>query len=410
MTEKVIPRDFVYTGLQYTTPNIISNYNYLNDLSGNNISPTQNRSEFTLNSPNFMKIKSIRFTMSTSFSGGGTYCRPAYNARSFIDNINFICNGFTVLNLRDVGLYQAMLDNIGSIQLSGNVGYILYGQSDIATRNARASGYTYEMPLSVDLLGNNILPMPLFGSSLVRLEVYWGAPSKILESDSPNPTYSISNVVLFYEEITLQDALVRRYMMDLKNSARFVFNNMAYESYSYAITTPNSTASINIQTRKRNIHSLVAFFRTASAISNPAVNDKMITYVNPSVISYQVKTGDSNGFYPKRPVLCAASNNTEPYRLFIDTLNTWNSFIESRLDISAGATNWATNQFVMCLPFTGSVRLPLSGLDLSQSNSEFTFEVNYGALPAGQPLTLQLFIFYNSQFYLYPNSSVGKLE
>jgi len=160
----------------------------------------------------------------------------------------------------------------------------------------------------------------------------------------------------------------------------------SYTRYSFTQAATNTSFSNAITDKNRSIRSLVAVARNQPDLTNPAVNDKFITYQQNSILNYQLNVNGE--LTPPQAVDC--TNGVEPYLHWLRYKDFWTSDKEfggasvcSSVIGGTTASNTAgynSTEFILAYVFDHHHNEPedfVSGLDLGLNTNSVILNMTF---------------------------------
>jgi hypothetical protein len=264
----------------------------------------------------------------TLVTTGGTYKRLHSGVFSAFNRLRILAGSTEIEDLRDYNrIYCILWEMMNPILVTGNVGVDTLGFGTQAQRNLLGTTTTqYACPVYSGVLNTELLPIDNIKSQLV-LEFYLEDPTTCVETDGTNPIIQISNIVYHMERLEL-DQMFRSKIASYVNTHGLKLGFHTWERYISALTT-GAQQNIVISQKSSSINGILNIFVNSGQISNPAINDKYITWPGPQNLAALtsaptfVSTLINGTIYPDEPIDETYANAWEPYNMYLRWIQKW---------------------------------------------------------------------------------------
>lgn len=226
-------------------------------------------------------------------------------------------------------------------------GVALYGDGSTITRNARAAGWTYCLPIPSTALTKGVLPW--WQTKKDNLNVYnaenlpdttlqweFEPPENFVEVYGAAPatpivglTWTITRMVIEYEEIYAEagnKVLISQWLSKSQRSVVNGFPRVYYRSFlsnTYSMTT-NTDQTILIDFKLASIISIYVTFRYANRVNNPEIYSKHSDYLSRGDFNMSEYQFNVNGcLWPDRPVGMIDPGLVDAYAKYLES---WQMF------------------------------------------------------------------------------------
>jgi len=346
----------------------------------------------------------LTFTLTLNTTGG-TYKRLNQGIWSIIQRF-VIKTGQEIEDIRNYNLIQSIIYEYATDPLTpGIIAYDMMGIGTQGDRNNWSLGAKeYVLPLNSGFLSSGVLPLCAGGiTETVLIELYLEDPINCVETDGANPVISISNIYFHCERLELEGSFLSGMLSELRTTG-LTISYLSYENYVNIINSTVSTSNINH--RSDSIDCIISILRNDNIISNPAVDDRMITYNKNNVTQYQLKLNGE--FYPEEPIYCQGQAIAARIEL-LKWLGKW-----SLNGIFTGANNISISQFNnnKFLIINDINAFPGSGLINSQGTSHATATIQLNVTMSAVPVTnlrLDSYVFYHHVTKITPQGKIQRI-
>lgn len=255
----------------------------------------------------WFKTAVLTFIVTMTDPGAPTYFRLASGIWNIIESMTLRVAGGNVIQRCDaygqyVGQDYFMRKDSHADTFAGP---LLYGVDSAGNRDTNAlTPHQYALPILLSALypgGGKVLPTNLISADLV-LEIVLADQSVYIETDYalaiPANAVEVSDVRIWVDTIEPKQSL-RTHYSRLLSSGGLMCPFRTYASFTHNVTGGGET-HLSLGVRASSLHAVLATLRNAADINDVSVNDRTETWLNPTVVNYQMKEG--NVYIPPQPV------------------------------------------------------------------------------------------------------------
>lgn len=304
----------------------------------------------------------------------------------------------------------------------------LYGAGSHISRNTKAAGWEYALPIPTEILTKSVLPWfqllkaangTYSSATLPDVTAIWnvGDPSNIEEvyggsGAITNLTYNITKMEVEYEEITVESGNTGTFLSywhsDTQPIPRIFW--LAMNTNVYPLTTATEQV-IQLDIRVKSLQFIVATVRVAADVTNPQINDRYENWYGPDsgsfpLLEYQWEL--NNNQWPDRPISLSDPGNVQTYKKFLELFG--NYFSRGlHMDVTAiGPVEHSTDKFIMdfdanMYPFSPKMIGPIS---TERSSKYVTLRIKFNSAP---PAGLELLVHYEYWRYWLFGAPPGQI-
>jgi hypothetical protein len=345
---------------------------------------------------------------------GGTYIRLHQMAASIINKVRWCVGNVESSNeyWNRTQLFKYVTGTLPDVVQT--IGQDLLGWGTQADRNAWGAATTeYTIPLDIGILQQGSLPLAfLEQDSDFYLELYLENPLWCVETDGTDPVITITNPRLIYHSVSSKDGSYEAGMRSDIQSGRL---QLAYSEWAtYQNPVNNNILEARINWNGNSLAAIAHVFVDQSSLSNPAVNDKFITWLKTfsngtTIVDYQLQLGDGN-WVPAEAIQCTG-NAGRAYHNYLDYMGIWDSDARCQAPAPITLDSFNLDLFVMTNNLTNipkdyyKRRMIFNQLSTMTSANNTLLRCNLTGIPPSQSVVYH-FVNYG---VLFSVTSSGKL-
>lgn len=258
----------------------------------------------------------LEFTVDIAVTGG-TYKRLAQGAWSVFNRLRII-KGVELEDIRDYNLYESFkLNSQTETDVVDIIGSALWGYGSQLQRNAWGATQTrYSIPLSCAFFRNSLIPLSFLQEKLT-IELYLENATRCIETDGTAPTFTISNLKLYYDRVRPDTNYSQLITQQLK-AGGLMFGGWTMETYTNVINIGTTHTTITINHRSDSVAAFMTIMRRQVDLTTTTINDKMITWRKYGLQQFQLKMNGE--FIPEEPII-VSGNATQAYSDYLKYLD-----------------------------------------------------------------------------------------
>lgn len=345
---------------------------------------------------------SLEFTVTGTPGVGATYTRFNKDIRSIFNRMVIKFGGKTVYETVNQNLLFNILDGTYDYNWEDTAGLIALGTGNATQRNADFINpnriYSVQLyGLSAEFL-NKVLPLNKLQVQMT-VELTLEIPSKCIESDGTNPSYTVNNVRMHYASIVPDDNWNNMY--NNKVTSGINYNFVSFDNFQTTTLLPAGTQSSTaiLTYRYTSLIAIIMVMRPTANINNLASNDKLNTFNFNNLSEAQVKIGGYNQPQDRQ------RNVPDSLQMYCETFNL------SMRSAFISATDFGTNSYVLAIPLSKHPREwndsngSISGINTSIANN-ILLDIQFNtALPAN--MTADFFALTEQSVIFNANGSIS---
>lgn len=273
--------------------------------------------------------------------GVGTYLRVSQGIWSIFNRLRLVCGGKELEDIREYNLYNSlMFEALQDTEISDVIGPSCYGYATQAQRNVFSSATkTYSCPILCGFFLTGVLPMAFLKQRL-ELQLYLEDVSRCIETDYPIGliTMTLSNVYFHTEELKLESSVARELEALVNSGVTYPYKKFTH----YVQPILNTMNNLVIPHVGAGIETLIHVMRNGANLSNPIVNDKLLSYVPNNTTDFQLRI--NNELYPPEKTL---TTTPQAYVQYLRYINKWKLGGVYRNPPSISSDEYNTNRFII---------------------------------------------------------------
>lgn len=351
----------------------------------------------------------VKITFNCTVSGGSPAwsVRPSNLVWNICDNFRLFQGGQFVEERRYFGQEETLTYVTQTHRIQELTTAVeLWGAGDRATRNARHTGganYTYFLPIPTSSIVKTVLPwfqMMKSGtgyspSALPDTMFEWNlaSPEQFLEiyggtGSYSNLQYQITEMYVFYEEIYMNETVMKNFLMSWAQSFTSIYPSIFYRTFytnTYQILGGATYQTIQMDFKFSSFIAIYCHIRSSEAATDPTALDKFEYYVGTNVMpisQYQWRINDQ--LWPDQPIAVNSDGNAvEAYRIYQVAFNMFHSRGIHEEVTPIGQDSFQNDKFVLVLdlnqhPFSDNTLNPVA---TSNSNSYISLYLWFSSAP-----------------------------
>jgi len=313
---------------------------------------------------------------------GATYCRVSQGVWSIFERVRLVHGAEELEDIRENNRLQSLLFEV---MREPDVGAVLghcYGYGTQAQRNAWGAtpAKDYMMPIICGLFLSGPIPTEVFKKKLI-LELYLANWQNCLETDAPGPvTITLTNCYFHYEVLQIPEPLRSTFVSNAMAGGSYPYKSFAY--YNQAMVPANQN-DLAIPHSSANIDCFINFMINTNDISNPAVNDKFLTWNKNTCTEHTLRI--NNEFFPIEPA--QAQSDPQSYLMFLRWIDKWRIGGIFQNPPTISFDNYNADRFLIIYQMESFPREGLvNQLSTANSGNNTFLRVRFTAAPVNQSL------------------------
>lgn len=300
----------------------------------------------------------------------------------------------------------------------------LFGVGTQAQRNAWATGVRrYHFPIDLGWINSGPFPAKYI-NPLQSIEILLADPNQCIESNYGNLGYTLSNVQLHAYKLTqkfpgvINDARGISWEEGFARLIRSGGYKVMLDYWDWYQNAPLSQqGDYLIPVKTAAIQGIYTVLGNSNNISNPLLNDRLLTYPKLNVNQYWLRVFQK--LYPEQPVECR-DNAIEAYQFYVNWVNCWHfsgfpsndpSDPDPITEIPLSISEFNTDAFAMIADFRSVRKVPSINplFNTDSSTSDIRFYLRFETGPAPNPpvgTCLYHFVRSSSIFGITPDGNV----
>lgn len=336
----------------------------------------------------------------TVTSVGGSYVRLAQGAWSLINRARLLFQRNEVEDVFQYGRRESFFyEFIHNYNIKATHQKLM-GLGSAAQREANAATSTsYMIPLNLASLHASVWPCMAL-ENYMEIELYLQDVNECFESDASSIDYTITNIDLHAERLTITNSLERKYK-EMIRAGRFIFKIETTRHYLNNLTTREGDLKIPHSTD--SVKWIASWFVKESEQNDPTVDDKYFNWYKEGQINYQARVNQRR--YPEHEVDTSDIDSIEAYMWYSkwSELNAWSGDGHGNKFIPVGVQHFtADNRYVWINDFTSH---PGSGainpFGTGKSNVDIILNTKHVGIPS-EPLQVHHYVCYTAVLKIVP--------
>jgi len=215
----------------------------------------------------------------TTPGGGSTYDRFSWPMGSQIERIRILAGSEVIETIDEYQVLHGAMANLYSGDLITGQALAALGMEGSYVPATRATNSILDNVYSIKLFADSLRQFwPLHRiNSQFRIEITWAQPATCLESDGAAPSYTIHDVLFYYDQLTLPKDISDMIDRDIANgSYELVFS--PFQAYSDTSLGSSTRADLAVPARYETAQKTLVIVRESASISSLIVDNKTTQY------------------------------------------------------------------------------------------------------------------------------------
>jgi hypothetical protein len=282
----------------------------------------------------------LSFDLTVNCSTPYTYLRVSQGIWSIFNRLRLVATK-ELEDIREYNLYNSCLfESLRDEDIADVIGPSCYGFATQAERNSFSSTTkTYSMPVLCGFFLTGAVPMKLLKQRL-ELQLYLEQVSRCIETDAniADVSYTLTNIYFHTEELALDPAVLGELQSLMGSGISYPYKRFVH----YVQPVINSRSNLVIPHVGSGIEALLHVFRNSNSLSNPLLNDKLLTYSRINVEDHQLRI--NNDLYPPEKTL---ANTPQSYIQYLRYIGKWTLSGVYRNPPAIGLDEYNSNRFII---------------------------------------------------------------